>query len=184
MNNKLLIFLLIFSFALGYVVYEAIKLDSKFSKSSVVQTGSVLKNYPANLQFYDQKTGKIFDLYQVMLQGNHLVIHFWATWCAPCEVEFPELVKLIQLVQHNKALRFALISVDDDKAEVLKFLSKYSLPKESVLLLTDEGKEYRRMGTYKMPETYLFDPKARLIRRYSGRQAWAKKEFVKYFQSL
>jgi thiol-disulfide isomerase/thioredoxin len=46
------------------------------------------------------------------LQGNLVVINFWATWCAPCREEMPMLVRF---AKQNAApgLMFIAVSVDD-----------------------------------------------------------------------
>lgn len=41
-----------------------------------------------------------------------LLINIWATWCAPCIIEYPELVKL-QRIYGNRAFRFVSVSADD-----------------------------------------------------------------------
>lgn len=41
-----------------------------------------------------------------------LFINIWATWCAPCILEYPELVKL-QRIYGNRAFRFVSVSADD-----------------------------------------------------------------------
>src|SRR5256714_10545759 len=55
-----------------------------------------------------------------------LLVNFWATWCAPCREEFPDLVKIRGQYGADR-LDFALVSLDDvsdiDKA-VPDFLSE------------------------------------------------------------
>ncbi len=57
-----------------------------------------------------------------------LLINIWATWCAPCVIEYPELVKL-QRMYGNRAFEFVSVSADnpDEFDKVLAFLqSKHS----------------------------------------------------------
>jgi thiol-disulfide isomerase/thioredoxin len=46
------------------------------------------------------------------LQGNLVVVNFWATWCVPCREEIPMLVRF---AKENAApgLMFIAVSVDD-----------------------------------------------------------------------
>ena len=41
-----------------------------------------------------------------------VLINIWATWCAPCVLEYPELVKL-QRIYGNRAFQFVSVSADD-----------------------------------------------------------------------
>src|ERR1051325_7259701 len=45
-------------------------------------------------------------------RGRPLLVNFWATWCAPCREEFPDLVKLRKQYAAEQ-LDFALVSLDD-----------------------------------------------------------------------
>lgn len=66
-----------------------------------------------------------------LLQNNTdqlLLINFWATWCGPCIVEYPEFIE-IQRMYGARDFRFVSFSMDNPEQEnkVLKFLkSKYS----------------------------------------------------------
>jgi peroxiredoxin len=57
--------------------------------------------------------------------GKLQLINLWATWCAPCVIEFPELVKL-QRMYGNRNFELITISTDkmESKADVLKFLEE------------------------------------------------------------
>ncbi|MEP7064273.1 MAG: TlpA disulfide reductase family protein [Betaproteobacteria bacterium] len=45
-------------------------------------------------------------------QGKVLVVNFWATWCAPCREEMPELVRA-QAKYGAKGLQIVGIGIDD-----------------------------------------------------------------------
>jgi len=34
-------------------------------------------------------------------KGKVILVHFWATWCPPCIVEFPDLIKLAESQNKN-----------------------------------------------------------------------------------
>src|SRR2546423_10829152 len=72
-----------------------------------------------------------------------LLVNFWATWCAPCREEFPDLVKIRGQYGADR-LDFTLVSLDDvsdiDKA-VPDFLSEVHAAAMPTYLLhaEDEG---------------------------------------------
>ncbi|MBV8061255.1 MAG: TlpA family protein disulfide reductase [Alphaproteobacteria bacterium] len=53
--------------------------------------------------------GEVFDLSK--LKGKVVILHFWATWCAPCREEMPELAAYYQRA-NPKNVEVLAISVD------------------------------------------------------------------------
>src|SRR5262249_12473987 len=47
----------------------------------------------------------------IVPNGKPLLINFWATWCAPCREEFPQLVKIN--ADYKGKIDFITISLDD-----------------------------------------------------------------------
>ena len=184
MNQKVLIFLTIFSFVFGYSVYEAMKLENLFSDKSSLSTGTVVKELPS-VKFYDFQTNKVVNLASYVEQGKNLVIHFWATWCGPCEKEFPDLLELTKLVSENEDVLFVFVAVNDEDKKVKKFLKKLKiLPSRNILLLKDNLNELHKFGTFKMPETFVFSKTGTTIKKFSGPQPWTQKYLVDFFLLL
>ena len=65
------------------------------------------------------------------LQGNIVILSFWATWCGPCKEELPRLSTLSEQYA-GKHVRFIAISIDDKKdwPKIQAFLSERSLKLE------------------------------------------------------
>lgn len=66
-----------------------------------------------------------------------LLVNFWATWCAPCREEFPELVK-IDTEFRPKGLEFVTVSLDnlaDKDGDVAAFLTEMRAEKMPAYLL-------------------------------------------------
>ena len=57
-------------------------------------------------------------------KGHVVLVNFWATWCAPCREEFPDLVKL-ERAYRDRGLRVIGVSTDlaKDLPKIEKFLA-------------------------------------------------------------
>jgi peroxiredoxin len=66
------------------------------------------------------------------LRGNLVLIDFWASWCAPCVEEQPELKQLYSKYAHfngkGKGLRIFGVSLDSKKEAWNKAVRKYNIP--------------------------------------------------------
>jgi peroxiredoxin len=75
---------------------------------------------------------------------RYRLINVWATWCAPCVAEFPELVALSRRLG-NRDFEMVTVSMDDPKmeAQAKKFLEKQhaSPPNRLKRLLKSEGRD-------------------------------------------
>lgn len=54
-------------------------------------------------------------------RGKVIMLNFFATWCPPCRVELPELVKLRDAYPDSEFMIYGL-SVDEDKSAVPAFI--------------------------------------------------------------
>ncbi len=58
-------------------------------------------------------------------KGKILFLNIWASWCVPCQMEFPDIVKLAN--KYKNSVEFIGLSVDemnDLETEVIPFLTK------------------------------------------------------------
>lgn len=184
MGNKFLILMTIIGVTLGYSMYQAASLDNKLAGQDVVKTNSVLKSLPEVLLSTFPEEEKQVNISQVYKE-KFLVVHFWATWCAPCAKEFPQLLELTDKLSSNSDIKFLFIAVNDDVIAIKKFLKKFpQLSKNSVILLDKENMHQKRFGTYRLPETYVFGKDKQLIRKFSGAQDWATDYFMNFFMAI
>ncbi len=90
-------------------------------------------------------------------KGKVVVLNFWATWCAPCLIEFPQMLELAAMTEDNSV--FLFISIDDDKQKIERFLTKHKLPANVVVGWDkDFSISQKLFGTYKIPETFILSP--------------------------
>lgn len=101
------------------------------------------------------------------------LIHFWGTWCGPCEVELPEFIEFVRKNQ-DKGLKVLLLAVQDDDKAIKKFLKRFGkLPDNMIVAHDKEGSTMVNFGTVKVPETYLFSANGKNLNKFVGPQTWS-----------
>src|SRR5262249_40141113 len=100
--------------------------------------------------------------------GRPAVINFWAPWCAPCNVELPQLVDLARRYQGE--VDFAGVSVELKNLESVRAsIKKFNIPYDQ--FLADDGVMQRFFGSSDdaaLPSTFVFGADGRLRRLFRG----------------
>lgn len=102
-------------------------------------------------------------------QGKVVMVHFWASWCAPCLVEFPNLMTLA--AEKKDDFLLLAISTDENKADIEKFLAKMDeSPPPNMIIIQDHDKTISKdlYGTVKLPETFLLTPGLKIFEKVTG----------------
>ena len=71
-----------------------------------------------------------------------LLVNFWATWCAPCIAEFPDLQKMVRMYR-KRQIEIVDVSINapDERNMVFKFLNQQHAINRNLLLNTDDSAE-------------------------------------------
>lgn len=105
------------------------------------------------------------------LRGKIVVLDFWATWCAPCEVQMPVLDALWQSGDHAD-LMIVGISVDTDSAsDVAKWVEARGF--EYPIVIGDQDLAMR-YGVIGFPSLVIVDPNGGIYTRHTG--VWSRPE--------
>ena len=150
-----IIILFIFLFIIG-IFYISLTRDTNYNTSNLIN-----KDTPEfkiisfdELNFYTRDDIK---------KNNFTLINFWASWCAPCKIEHPILMKLSQ----TKNLMMLGINFKDKESKAKTFLSKLGDPYD--LLAKDKnGKQSVRFGVYGIPESILINKDLMIIKKFVG----------------
>ncbi|MEM1436756.1 MAG: TlpA disulfide reductase family protein [Pseudomonadota bacterium] len=90
-------------------------------------------------------------------EGRHLLINYWAEWCAPCRHEIPELNELDQ----DPALAVLGVNFDQVSGVELKDLLK-TMNIEFSTLLADPAARYGEKIPAALPTTFVIAPDGNL----------------------
>lgn len=94
-----------------------------------------------------------FDAYVGRTQLPVLV-DFWASWCGPCRVSFPQLEQLRQELG-PRGFEVLAVNVDESEPDALGFLEK--VPVSYPVVRDGSGDSPRAYGVPGMPTGYLID---------------------------
>jgi thiol-disulfide isomerase/thioredoxin len=104
--------------------------------------------------------------------GKHIVLNFWATWCAPCRKEMPTLSALQTAMGGED---FAVVTVAtgrNDPAGMSQFMAEIGV--DNLPLHRDPQQRLaREMGVLGLPITVILNPEGMEIARLQGDADWA-----------
>ena len=101
---------------------------------------------------------------QQTLIGHVTLLNFFASWCAPCAAEMPELVALKKTFP---TLDLEGVAWNDDAAAMNAFLRKHRDPFRAVWL-DPNGEATITLGIQGIPETFIIDTKGVVRYRLRG----------------
>lgn len=99
------------------------------------------------------------------LEGQIVILEFWATWCGPCLPEIPHLKYLYEKYQDN-GFTVVGISLDRDKETLVNFIDENEIQWPQVYV--EDGWESdlpRKYNVTGIPNMYLLDADGKIIEK-------------------
>ena len=151
---KIIIFL-IFFFIIS-VFYISLTRETNYDTSNLIN-----KKITEFKVIYADETG--FYTRDDLKKNDFTLINFWASWCAPCKVEHPILMRLSK----SRKLKILGVNFKDKDKQAKKFLSDLGNPYD---LLTKDinGKQSVSLGIYGIPESILINNELLIMQKFVG----------------
>lgn len=101
--------------------------------------------------------------------GKVLLVNLWATWCGPCRMETPELVKLHKEYQSRGVEMIGLSTEDPDASaqSVSDFIREYKVDYQ-IGWATREVAATLMQGRGSIPQSFVIARDGRIVRRFIG----------------
>ncbi len=136
------------------------------SQAAATDSESAADGIAAPLQFsltdLDGNTVKAEDF-----RGQWLVINYWATWCAPCRDEMPELVKF--QAENAENVRVVGIAYEDAAVEKLqRFAADFNISYPLLTIDVYNPPGFAEEGGLGLPTTIVYNPEGMRHKKHMG----------------
>ena len=99
-------------------------------------------------------------------RGHIVVLDAWASWCAPCKTELPELDALAKQWA-SQGVRVYAVNIDTSGGTVQPFLTTFHIDLP-ILLDPGAGVLTQVLGLKNMPTTWVFDKEGHVVLTEEG----------------
>ena len=106
-------------------------------------------------------------------KGQVVLFDFWATWCEPCRVELPLLVRL-EAKYRSRGLKLITVSCDEpeQEADAVRFLDQHQAPEPAYIKRVKDDEKFidsiDPQWSGALPALFLYDRQGRKVKSYIG----------------
>lgn len=95
-------------------------------------------------------------------EGEILIINFWASWCAPCEIEHPELVAAANTLADSNVV-FVGVVYSDDAENANRFLDRLGRADTAYYVMDPNSRTAIDFGLFGIPETFFVNEEGIIV---------------------
>jgi thiol-disulfide isomerase/thioredoxin len=145
--------------------------DKDIEKSIGLNPGQV----PPSLAL-ETMAGEVFS--EASLKGKKVAINFWASWCGPCHMEMPDLVRFAN--ENPDDFIVVAVNIAETLNEVEPFVEEYGITFPVLLDKTGElSQEYQVLG---LPTTIFLHSDGTIASKHVGVITWH--QLIHAYQNL
>lgn len=112
---------------------------------------------------FDEKDVQGKPLSLASYKGKVVLIDFWATWCMPCMMELPNVIKTYEK-HHAQGFEVIGVSLDQNKERLLAFTAEKKMAWPQFCDGQGPGNKLAlKYGIHSIPATFLLDGEGKII---------------------
>ena len=158
MKNKIL-----FSLAVLFFVFCFVVLLEGLKNSNIYTPNTLSKKTLISFESKDLYSETTILSDQIFIGNDYYILNIWASWCLPCRVEHPILMKL----RKNSSIKLIGLNYRDDPNNAKKFIDKFGNP-YSMIITDQNGTISIELGAYGIPETFIINKNKKIIKKFIG----------------
>jgi len=127
---------------------------------------------PIDPPFEAELTGRALDGAYLDLEqrrGQVVLIHFWASWCAPCLREMPQIQSLMA-IDGNRPIGLIGVDVGEPERRAAHWVKRLGI--EFPVLLDEHSEQFTRWSASVLPTTFVVDRTGKAVYVGQGPQDW------------
>ena len=158
MKNKILLTVLIFFLIFCFAIF----FKSLNTSSIYVPEKSEKRELPEFVAT-ELFSNKEITSNEIFKDSDFYILNIWASWCAPCREEHPQLMEL----SSNLSVKMIGLNYKDNPKKAKKFLKELGNP-FSTTIIDKTGIIAIEFGGYGIPETFIINKDKKIIKTFIG----------------
>ena len=158
MKNKISLIVLIFFLIFCFAIF----LKSLNTSSIYVPEKSEKRELPEFVAT-ELFSNKEITSNEIFKDSDFYILNIWASWCAPCREEHPQLMEL----SSNLSVKIIGLNYKDNPKKAKKFLKELGNP-FSTTIIDKTGIIAIEFGGYGIPETFIINKDKKIIKTFIG----------------
>lgn len=114
-------------------------------------------------------------------KGDVLFINLWASWCAPCIAEMPNIEELYSGLAEHENIHFIMLSMNSDRSKANKFINRNDF---SFIHLFPTTRLPKILKSPSLPTTYVISKKGEIVFKHKGIGNYSAPEFRNWLIKL
>lgn len=173
----------LFIYVMGWHTEVLGRLQQAVLWTGIIQPETELADSERQMVSYDMPLisldGEHTDL--SAFKGDVIFLNFWATWCPPCIAEMPNIQALYEQYKDHDAIKFVMVSLDEDPQKARQFLIDKNFTFDAYRL---GGLRPEVFQSSIIPTTYVISKDGRLVSEKQGMANYNTTAFKNFLNTL